>query len=153
MRNIKPMDIKFISHKAEVEKALHEAVEKALESIGIQATSHAKQNLDSDPMRIDTGLLVNSITWALDGGEAAIDSFEADRPRSPGKEIERGSYSGTLPEDSSGERSVSIGSNVEYAIYVHEGTSRMAPNRFLKNAVVKHKDEYKKIVEDTLKNA
>lgn len=35
-----------------------------------------------------------------------------------------------------------IGTNVEYGIYVHEGTVKMKPNRFLKNAVQKNKDEY-----------
>lgn len=39
------------------------------------------------------------------------------------------------------ESAVYIGTNVEYAIYVHEGTSRMAPNRFLKNAADRNKDQ------------
>lgn len=34
-----------------------------------------------------------------------------------------------------------IGTNVEYALYVHEGTKRMIPNRFLVNAVQKNKDQ------------
>lgn len=46
-----------------------------------------------------------------------------------------------------------IGTNVEYAIYVHEGKWKMQPNRFLKNAVEKHIAEYKKIAEQYLKNA
>lgn len=44
-----------------------------------------------------------------------------------------------------------IGTNVEYAPYVHDGTVRMAPNRFLKNAVAKHTDEYKAIAKQYLK--
>lgn len=44
-----------------------------------------------------------------------------------------------------------IGTNVEYGIYVHEGTRRMAPNRFLKNAVEKNAGEYMKMAEETLK--
>ena len=47
---------------------------------------------------------------------------------------------------------VQIGTNVEYAIYVHEGTRKMAPNRFLKNAVMKNVNEYKQIVVDHLKS-
>lgn len=39
------------------------------------------------------------------------------------------------------EKAVYIGTNVEYALYVHEGTSRMDPNRYLKNAVDRNKDQ------------
>ena len=44
-----------------------------------------------------------------------------------------------------------IGTNVEYGIYVHEGTRRMAPNRFLKNAIEHNKDEIKNYIENGLK--
>lgn len=44
-----------------------------------------------------------------------------------------------------------IGTNVEYAIYVHEGTRKMTANRFLKNAIVKNKDTFKAIAESELK--
>ena len=47
---------------------------------------------------------------------------------------------------------VQIGTNVEYAIYVHEGTRKMDPNRFLKNAVMKNANEYKQIVADHMKS-
>lgn len=46
------------------------------------------------------------------------------------------------------ENAVYIGTNVEYAPYVHEGTYKMAPNRFLRNAVERNADEYKKIIKD-----
>ena len=39
------------------------------------------------------------------------------------------------------EKAVYIGTNVEYALYVHEGTSRMEPNRYLRNAVDRNKDQ------------
>lgn len=48
------------------------------------------------------------------------------------------------------EQAVYIGTNVEYAIYVHEGTSRMEANRFLKNAVDRNQDQVKKYIEDAL---
>ena len=49
--------------------------------------------------------------------------------------------------------SVYIGTNVEYAIYVHEGTRKMAPNRFLANAIRNNVDEYKAIAEKYMKDA
>jgi HK97 gp10 family phage protein len=48
------------------------------------------------------------------------------------------------------EKAVYIGTNVEYAIYVHEGTSRMEPNRFLKNAVARNKDQIKDYIKKAL---
>lgn len=44
-----------------------------------------------------------------------------------------------------------IGSNVEYAIYVHEGTRKMQPNRFLRNAMEKNQDHLIDILESEIK--
>lgn len=44
-----------------------------------------------------------------------------------------------------------IGTNVEYAPYVELGTSRMASRPFLRNAVSKYIDDYKRIIEEGLK--
>ena len=48
------------------------------------------------------------------------------------------------------EQAVYVGTNVEYALYVHEGTSRMEANRYLKNAVERNKDQIKKYIEDAM---
>lgn len=47
--------------------------------------------------------------------------------------------------------SVSVGTNVEYAIYVHFGTRKMAPNAFLKNAFVHNQDQIKQYLIEKLK--
>ena len=126
----------------EVKKALEDALERALDEIGIQAEKYAKLNLEKNPRRIDTGNLRNSITHVVETDEKAV-------------------Y---------------VGTNVEYAPYVHEGTGiyattggrqtpwsykddeghwhtthGMKPNRFLKNAAQQHKNEYKDILEAELK--
>lgn len=49
------------------------------------------------------------------------------------------------------EKAVYIGTNVDYGIYVHEGTVNMTPNRFLKNAVENNRDQIKKYIEDGMK--
>ena len=128
-------DVRIDDHSAEYMKEVDEALERAMEAIGIHIEGEAKEELSNSPKRIDTGLLRNSITYAVDGEGPAITSYSAD---SGGKS---GSYSGTAPKESGKNRSVMIGTNVEYALYVHEGTSRMAPNRFLKNAVERNKDQ------------
>ena len=51
-----------------------------------------------------------------------------------------------------GELAVYIGTNVEYAPYVCLGTIHMNAQPFLKPAVNDHKDEYRKILENSLKN-
>lgn len=50
-----------------------------------------------------------------------------------------------------GDDAVYIGTNVEYGIYVHEGTVKMAANRFLKNAVEKNRKEYVAIMQSYMK--
>lgn len=51
------------------------------------------------------------------------------------------------------EDEVIIGTNSSYGIYVHEGTRRMAPNRFLRNAVERNEDQIASIIERTIKDA
>lgn len=149
-------DVKINDHSEEYKKAMQEAVGAALEAIGIQAEGYAKLELENNPRRIDTGLLRNSITYAVSGQPAAIHSYHGDNPSKYSKKeaVPIGFYNGVAPDDSDDKKAVYIGSNVQYAPYVHEGTGgifglffkKMKPNRFLKNAIQKHTDEYKAIV-------
>lgn len=50
------------------------------------------------------------------------------------------------------EEAVYIGTNVEYAIYVHEGTINMLPNRFLENALEKNEAMIRQLIESQLKS-
>lgn len=43
-----------------------------------------------------------------------------------------------------------VGTNVEYAPYVHEGTRRMAARPFLRESITGYTDDYKEIVSDVL---
>lgn len=51
-----------------------------------------------------------------------------------------------------GEPAAYIGTNVEYAPYQELGTIHMAAQPFLKPAVADHANEYRKIIENELKN-
>lgn len=140
--------------------AVEAAAETALDAAGMQAATLAARELQKTPSRIDTGLLHNSITWAVGGKPAAISSYSADRPSKYNENdvysilqaARTGSYSGIAPADTNKTRSVYIGTNVEYAIYVHEGTKRMAPNHFLKNAISKNRGELSEIMKRILQS-
>lgn len=49
------------------------------------------------------------------------------------------------------EQSAVIGTNVEYAAYVEYGTTKTKAQPYLKPAATEHGDEYREIVESTLK--
>lgn len=118
---------------------------KILTAIGVHMVSEAQDELENDPRRMDTGLLRNSITYALDGESAAISSYQDD------KGTQTGSYSGNTDKENGHNRAVYIGTNVEYAPYVHYGTSKMSPNKFLLNACDRNMEQIGKYIEDGLK--
>ena len=132
----------------EVKKALAEALDRAMEKIGIQAEGYAKLNLETNPRRVDTGLLRNSITYVVAGQPAHIKTYHADKPSEYGA-YRIGRYMGVQPAED--KPAVYIGTNVEYAPYVHEGAKTVQPpNRFLKNAAQQHEDEYRRMIEEEL---
>lgn len=138
-------DIKIEVHTDEVKNAMAEAMTRALEAAGLEAEGDAKIELESDPRRVDTGRLRNSITHQVGDDEEGKAAY--------------------------------IGTNVEYALWVHEGTGiyaaegggrqtpwvyedekgqthftrGMKPNRFLRNAIEKNGEKYKNIIESELK--
>ena len=68
---------KDASDEAKAEMA--SKVRKGLLAAGIQASSAAREELQKSPQRIDTGLLRNSITYAMDGESPAISNYKADK--------------------------------------------------------------------------
>lgn len=155
-------------HTDEVQEAVHDAVLVALDAAGLQGATLARRELQNNPSRIDTGLLRNSITHAVSGKPAAIRGYRANKGsnryikgKNKGKRriasaknagaVGVGFYVGSAPNDTDGKKAVYVGTNVEYAGYVHEGTGHMAPNRFLKNALDKNKGELEKIMGSVLR--
>ena len=135
----------------QAKQEIQQRARKALTAIGIQVSSLSRTEIQKSPSRIDTGLLRNSITYALDGEGAATSSYSADKAsRYSGKTPPSESYSGTTPKEPEGRQAVYIGTGVKYGIYVHEGTDRMSPNRFLKNAVENNQGEIISIIKQEL---
>ena len=142
------MDIQFTDNSQEFIDALENAIPRILEAVGVFVEGEAKAGLENDPRRVDTGLLRNSITHAVSGGQPAARTYHADRGN------EHGVYYGNMPSDPPEEQAVYIGSNVEYSVFVHEGTSKTpVPNRFLKNAVERNADQIKDYMQKGLENA
>ena len=145
------MDVEFIDHSAEAKDAKNGAVEKFLTEAGLHLEGQAKKELANSPKRIDTGLLRNSITHALDGEPAAIGSYSASNPsKYGGKDKMHGEYGGQAPEEGGSSRAVYVGTNVEYAPYVHAGTRRMAANPFIAKAFSKNANQLKNKLKQAL---
>lgn len=129
----------------EVLSALDKAIERGLEAIGLTAEGYAKKII-TQAKAVDTGRLRNSITYAVSGKSANISSYSGDHGE------EGGSYSGTAPNDK--EKAVYVGTNVEYAQGIELGTHRKAGAvHMLQRAATEHTDEYKRLMEDSMKNA
>lgn len=144
------MSYTYKDNTDEVLSALEKAKKNGLTAIGMTAEGHAKKKLTKEVYTGDkpyklTGRLRNSVTFAISGESANISSYDADGE-------EGGTYSGTAPKDK--ETAVYIGTNVEYAPGIELGTHRKAGAvHFLQDAATNHTDEYKRLMEDSMKNA
>lgn len=70
----------------------------------------------------------------------------------PGHGKDTGRLQNSITHAQEDENTEVIGTNVEYAHYVELGTQRSKPIPYLKPAVMNHIDEYKRIVEQYLRN-
>lgn len=119
-----------VDNTDEILGELDDAINRALEAIGMQVENLAKLELEKPKEHasapngkkivrpnVDTGRLVNSITHQVSPDEEAV-------------------Y---------------VGTNVEYAAYVELGTQKTRAYPYLKPAVTEHINELKSLAEDALK--
>lgn len=78
-----------------------------------------------------------------------LEGEAADELENSPRRVDTGRLKGSITHERTDDRNVYVGTNVEYGIYVHDGTMRMAPNRFLKNAFERNERQLK----DKLKEA
>lgn len=145
-------DIQLIVDNSEQAKEeMKKALEKAAIAVGNTAEKHAKEVITTEN-RVDTGYMRNSITYAVAGESTKLQTYRADgKGKKSGKsQNKEGKYEGTAPK--SLVPAVFIGTNVEYARYQEEGTSKIAGIHFLKKAATEHTEEYKELVKDALKS-
>ena len=137
--------IEVKSYKINVERATERQMKQAATMIGGTIEGHAKEMCP-----VDTGLLCNSITYALGGQSPHIETYRSNETDKDGKKIEvkEGSYDGKAQSDQSGEITVYVGTNIQYAPYQELG----APNRnlnarpFLRPAMENFTDEILQIM-------
>lgn len=128
-------------NRQEVLADLDKAIKTALYEVGLEAVTNII-SISNFPR--DTGLLRNSITFAISGKSPAIKSYQDDKGDGSG------SYTGTAPNDKV--PAVYIGTNVEYAKYVQFGTSNNKhPVDFMFAPLRANLGNYKKIIEKHLK--
>ena len=136
------------SHVDEFMDAVVEKMPLILKSIGQTAEGYAKEDCP-----VDTGLLRNSITYAISGETPAISTYSADKSDESGV-VRTGAYDGaTEPEEEEKCYSLLLGSNVVYAPaqemndqYKHT----VGKAHFLRDALQNHRSEYKEIIEAVL---
>lgn len=140
----KNIEINVKSHTKEFMNALVEKMPLILESVGTTAEGYAKENCP-----VDTGLLRNSLTYAISGEKPNVSAYKADRADDSGV-VRTGEYSGSVPDETEkGCYSVLVGSNVVYAArqeLTDSYSHTVGKAHFIRDSIQDHRDEYREIV-------
>lgn len=122
---------------------LEKATERALYAIGVKAVEGSVDAIsgryDIDPA-VDTGRL-----------RASISFITPTQKGDSGQPKPANAQSGDELTGTSEKNTVVVGSNVEYAEYVHDGTSKMAGRPFLREGIDKTKDKMQEQAEKIFK--
>ena len=136
------IQLRIEDHSADFLKEVNRKSRLVLSEMGEIVQKYAKAECP-----VDTHMLRNSLTYALDGEPPKISHYSGDNPSryNPSGPIPSGFYSGNAPsESSSNKMAVYIGTNVPYAIYVelieyyHHYVGKA---HFLRDAAAGHGDE------------
>ena len=133
-------DFKLIDKSGEYLAALRGKIDIALETCATQAESHAKSIITREK-RVDTGMLRNSVSHAVDGNTAFI-----------GSNLEYAVYN----ELGTGIYASQGGGRQTPWMYTDRNgkahwTRGMKPIHFLKRAIEENKKEYQRIIEQEMK--
>ena len=135
--------IRFEDNSKLMLSELESATERALYAIGVKAVEGSVDAISGkysvDPA-VDTGRLRASISFITPTEQGG-----SGQPKPPNAQA-RDELSG-----SSEKNTVVVGSNVEYAEYVHNGTSRMPGRPFLREGIDKTKGDMERQAEKIFK--
>ena len=124
----------------DVKKDAWKKGETALTQVGIDAQRNVVALVP-----VETGLLKNSITYAIAGKSPAKKSYKADKGGATG------TYEGTIGDPN--ELAVYIGSNVEYAAAVEFREAKHPDGgqaHFLRDGISNHLGEYEQAIKNIL---
>lgn len=132
------MGVEFKDNSKEFLRVFSSAIGRALERCGMQAEGYAK-----DLVPVDTGNLRNSISYRVDAKEKRVyvgtnNEYAPYVELGTGKYAEGGRKDSWVYQDTEGK-------------WHHTNGQRAQP--YLKPAVADHKQTYRNIIEDELKNA
>ena len=101
--------------------------------------------------------VISALNTQLEAALEAVGLFVAaeaqDELENTPRRVDTGNLKNSMSHQTdSADKCVYVGTNVEYGIYVHEGTSNMQPNRFLKNAVERNIDQIQDYFKKNLKS-
>lgn len=141
-------NVEVVSHLREIVRGTEKAMQKAARMVGGTVERHAKESCP-----VDTGLLRNSITFAIGGEAPEILSYQSNDRDKNGKpiEVKKGHYEGTAPADDDDQVTVYAGTNVEYAPYMELGTKDLDARPFLRPAMENFRGEIEQILEKCMK--
>lgn len=133
-----------------VKEQLEQDTERILYAMGVTAVGGAVLAISGGATQaVDTGRLRASISFVTAEGQRS--TGQRQTPKS-GQTTEKNPLkSGDLLSGKAPEKSVIVGSNVEYASYVELGTSKMDARPFLRNGIENTRDEMKEIAKGILK--
>jgi hypothetical protein len=142
IQEVAKMSYSYKDNSEEVLSLLDRAILRGFEAIGMEAEGFAK---DDPSMPVDTGRARNSITYALSGEKPHIQSYSGDNGE------EGGEYNGEA--DGKKGEAVFLGSNVSYFPTIELGGKNMTARHVLQRAATEHKERYKWLMENSIKNA
>lgn len=95
--------------------------------------------------------LEDALPWALEAVGIHIEGEAKEELENTPRRIDTGNLRNSINyQVKESEKAVYVGTDVQYALYVHEGTSRMEANRFLTNAVDRNRDQINSYLKDAL---
>lgn len=136
------INVRIEDNSGEVLAELNRKIELTLKALGMDAEKYAKEDCP-----VNSGRLRNSITYATKKEQSPPNTNKHPRGQTDAEPPDYATHA--TPEKGA----VYIGSNVEYAAAVEfkDSAHRVGKAHFLRDAVAKHRDEYKATIEAGLK--
>jgi len=133
----------LISRRSELENATEQAIERALQAVGIEAQRNVSMKAP-----VDTGRLAASITYATRRRQGEVDRtyYNQEKARQRNNLLKSDDYRKKAEPE---EHTVVIGTNVEYAKTREYASDKDA--HFIRRGLQNHTNSYKRIFADILK--